>query len=216
SVSQVKLDNMPEDETGTRLFKHEEELYVPSFAGGHKEHGGTSLGALRGTAVHKFLSLMDFESVGSAEDIKTQLNNLLAAGRMSEEESGLIDMSIFSAFVGSGLFAGMKRAAEEGRLRRESPFVMTVSASEVSSDYPADEKVLIQGIMDAYYTDDDGITLIDYKTDKIKAPEELIDRYRVQMQLYARALESGTGRKVHTCVLYSFCLGEEINVALSD
>ena len=70
----------------------------------------------------------------------------------------------------------------------------------------------MQGIMDAYFEESDGIVLIDYKTDHVKDAEELVRRYRKQLEIYAESLEQMTGKTVKERIIYSFCLGKEIVV----
>ena len=89
---------------------------------------------------------------------------------------------------------------------------MGISASRVEEKFPAQEKVLIQGIIDAYFEEDGEIVLVDYKTDSIKTGEELIGRYRTQVEYYKEALEKLTGKKVKESILYSFALNESITV----
>ena len=66
--------------------------------------------------------------------------------------------------------------------------------------------------MDAYFEENDEIVLIDYKTDHVKTEEELVKRYKKQLEIYAESLEQMTGKKVKERILYSFCLGKEIFV----
>ena len=68
--------------------------------------------------------------------------------------------------------------------------------------------ILVQGIIDAFFIEDDGITLLDYKTDRIKTGKELLDLYEKQLLIYADALEKAYGIKVKESCLYSFCLDE--------
>ena len=74
------------------------------------------------------------------------------------------------------------------------------------------EKVILQGIIDAFIMEDDGIILVDYKTDRVKIGEELRNRYQKQIDLYSEALEQILGKKVKRRVLYSFSLGEEVDL----
>ena len=97
-------------------------------------------------------------------------------------------------------------------LSKEQPFVIAKPAGEISKDYESEKDVLIQGIIDAYFEESDGIVLIDYKTDRVKTAEELIARYKKQLELYGEALEQTTGKRVKERIMYSFCLGKEISV----
>ena len=75
-----------------------------------------------------------------------------------------------------------------------------------------EDEVLLQGIIDAFIVEDDGIILVDYKTDRVKSEEELRERYQKQIMLYSDALEAILGKKVKRRVLYSFYLGKEVEI----
>ena len=112
-------------------------------------------------------------------------------------------------FLKSSLAKRMRKAGACGKLHREQPFVMGLSANRLDPEYPEQEQVLIQGIIDVYFEEDGNIIVADYKTDVVKTPEELIDRYQVQLDYYGEALERLTGKKVTEKVIYSFALGKE-------
>ena len=76
----------------------------------------------------------------------------------------------------------------------------------------SDELVLVQGMIDAYVKEEDGLLLVDYKTDQAESGEELLERYRIQIRYYARALEQLTGEKVKEAVLYSLRFQKEFSV----
>ena len=109
----------------------------------------------------------------------------------------------------------MQRAARAGELHREQPFVLGVTAGRIRKEWNFDEEILVQGIIDAWFLEEDEIVLIDYKTDRIAFGEEarLVERYRAQLEYYQMALERLTGKKVKEKIIYSFCLNEEIPVA---
>ena len=104
----------------------------------------------------------------------------------------------------------MAEAESRGDLYKEQPFVLGIDASRLSEEFPDEEKVLIQGIIDVYFIEDGKIVLLDYKTDAVKTGEELKKRYQTQIDYYTEALEKITGLKVKEKILYSFALGEEI------
>ena len=68
--------------------------------------------------------------------------------------------------------------------------------------------MIVQGIIDAFFYEDGEIVLVDYKTDAVQTPKELLDRYASQMYLYATTLENLTGHRVKDVILYSTRLGE--------
>ena len=131
---------------------------------------------------------------------------------MSEAEAECIRISDIQSFVNGALGQRMKVAALSGLLFREQPFVIARKASELEPEWQCEEDVLVQGIIDGYFIEDEEIVLVDYKTDFVRRGEEqkLIDRYHVQLEDYAQALERMTGRKVKERYIYSFTLGKEI------
>lgn len=173
------------------------------------EHGG----AFRGTAYHRALELLDFTKTASGEEISAQLAAIGAAGLMDEAALKLLRVEVLLRFFRSPTAARMRRAAGGGKLYKERQFVMGVPARELDGT-DSDELVLIQGIIDAWFEEDDGAVLVDYKTDRVREGEEhvLLERYRLQMVYYARALSQITGKRVKEAVLYSLTLQKEVPV----
>ena len=68
--------------------------------------------------------------------------------------------------------------------------------------------MLVQGIIDVYFEEEDGLVVLDYKTDRVKNVEELAEKYHAQLEYYAKALEQLTEKKVKEKIVYSFTLGE--------
>ena len=190
-------------------------------------------GALRGTAVHRVMECYQFDSGLSA---KEQIARMLEYGLMTEEQAELVKIPLIDAFVNSEIGKRMCSAEQSGLLYREKPFVMGFTGEELErfgfgddkkpfkSSTSEQEKVqstvledftLIQGIIDVFWIEEDGITLLDYKTDRVTTGEELILRYKAQMDLYAEALErvfTEQKLKVKEKLLYSFCLEQVILV----
>ena len=137
---------------------------------------------------------------------------LVAEKTLEKDYFNLIRKDKLAKFLQSDLADRMKKAYARKKLYREQPFVLGLAANRVEENFPEEEKVLIQGIIDAYFEEDGEIVLVDYKTDAIREPEELINRYEAQMDYYKEALEKLTGRKVKERILYSFALNEEITV----
>ena len=98
--------------------------------------------------------------------------------------------------------------SEEGRnmlnskeIRREWPFNLRITQPI---------QTMVQGVIDLCYLEEEEWVLIDFKTDYVKDPHELWQRYEMQLNFYRQALESATGRKVRRCGLYSLRLGQLI------
>jgi ATP-dependent helicase/nuclease subunit A len=90
--------------------------------------------------------------------------------------------------------------------------MMGVKANTVKEEFPEDEEVLVQGVIDVYFEEEDGLVLMDYKTDRVSEAEELVKRYHTQLEYYAQALERLTHKKVKEKLIYSFALHKVIAV----
>lgn len=204
SVSELKHDSMVEKYDSTereaerpKFLLEEKETYVPDFArddeaGGAsneskepKNAAGVNQGALRGTAVHRVMECLDFKSlcdidtkdhVAVSAFVKKSMDEMLKKGLITDDMYRLTRPKLIEQFISSDVAARMAQADKRGDLYKEKPFVM---------DY---EGVLVQGIIDVFWLENDKIVLLDYKTDRVNAAKELIDRYSTQLKLYADAL----------------------------
>ena len=205
SVSELKKRSQePEETDAKQLYAPEEEEIIPGFYRTDVQVKG----AARGTLYHTFMENLDFSK---KEELQMQLEELVNCGKMSRDEASAVRLSDIRRFLKTKTGKGMERAARAGKLHREQPFVLGVPAETIQKEWSGDETVLVQGIIDAWFEDEDGaVILVDYKTDHIADREKLAERYRGQLSYYAQALEQLTGRTVKTQVIYSFFLGKEI------
>lgn len=214
TVSQLK-DQPLEGEEGDVLFQEVQPVpLVPEFM---KDGQEELQGAARGTAYHRVLECLDYARVGTREEIIRQLNELEQAGKIISSMVQTVSAGRIQWFTESLLGKRMQKAAEENRLWREQQFVMSVPASEKNPCWGDKEQILIQGIIDAFFEEADGLVLVDYKTDFVEAGEEqkLVEKYEKQLWYYARALERIRGRKVKEAYLYSFAAGKALPVQLN-
>lgn len=134
--------------------------------------------------------------------IAEELEKLKKAGRLDETMYELVRIPMIVDFFASSLGKRMVQADQREELRKEKAFVLGIPAGEIW-DCDSRELVLVQGIVDAFFYEDGDIILMDYKTDSVEKPEQLIQRYQAQLDLYARALEEATGKKVREKIIYS-------------
>ena len=121
---------------------------------------------------------------------------------MDRQQADAINTEDVAAFLNSPLGIRMREAKAAGMLFREQPFVIGIRQCE--------ETVLVQGIIDAYFIEDEGITIVDYKTDRVDSPQMLMDRYRAQLEYYGLALSQITNKPVKALIIYSTRLRREI------
>ena len=159
------------------------------------------LGAKIGDSFHHALALFDYNK---------GLEQLPAI--LGEEELSLLNKEQFQTFLSSSLGECFKKAFREKRLFREKHFMRALPYHSLFPERTEEDEVLLQGIIDAFIVEDDGIILVDYKTDRVREGEELRERYRKQIMLYSDALEAILGKRVKRRVLYSFYLAKEVEI----
>ncbi len=189
---------------------------IPSV--GDKEE--VSKGALRGTLYHEVFEKLkydgDYSTFEKAEQsVIKDIEELIREGFIEADILDTVRVSDIAAFCMSDIGKRMIDAKKKGHLRREQPFVYGLSPEEYryySKTTDETDMVMVQGIIDAYIDCDDGIVLVDYKTDRVgkDATKELTDKYRVQLELYAKALEKLTSKPVKQKIIYSVTAGKEI------
>ena len=163
------------------------------------------IGAKIGDSFHHALALFDYTK---------GLEQLPAI--LDEEELPLLNKEQFQTFLSSSLGECFKKAYREKRLFREKHFMRALPYHSLFPERPEEDEVLLQGIIDAFIVEDDGIILVDYKTDRVKNEEELRERYRKQIMLYSDALEAILGKRVKRRVLYSFYLAKEVEISVQE
>ena len=152
-----------------------------------------------GTANHLFMQFADFKS--AEIDINAESKRLLEIRMLSQAQYDLLNKEALNRFFQSGLYAQIKKSPKVYREKRFS----------VSHTLENGETVLVQGVIDCFFKNEDGgYTVVDYKTDRVTSEEELIERHKIQLMHYKNAVESMTGEPVTNLLLYSFALGKEI------
>ena len=198
SVSELKKKGMEEEE--------EEMVFLPTLPVFMEKEQEEKGGATRGTAYHRVLQFLPFERAMSRQELNAFPAKLAAEGRMDAEAAALVRGSDLAKLTASSLGKRMQRAAAAGKLYREKQFVIGIPAREMG-EWDSDERILIQGIIDAFFEEDGKLVLVDYKTDYVENSDILIRRYEAQVRYYTRALEQMTGKRVAERYLYSFRFG---------
>lgn len=164
--------------------------------------------AARGTATHRFMEKIRSFSC----DVNEETEYMLSKGFLSEAEAKAIDKSAIKKFLESPL---AKRMSESEKLYKEYSVSYLEDASFFDESIPENlknEKIFVDGMIDAVFIENGEAVIVDYKTDRVKDIEELRDRYQKQMLLYKRAVEAVWGISVKECCIYSFALGKELTI----
>ncbi len=203
-------DTPPEEELGEELYEEPDVVpLIPKFMQKEQE---PLAGADRGTAYHRVLELLDLTRTYDEDSLMAAVNNLAAAGKISQDMADCIRPEDLLYFLKTDSGQRMREAAQRGQLHREQPFVLGVDSREIYPDAAAGDLTLVQGIIDAYFEEPDGLVVLDYKTDKVNAGRELVEKYHAQVEEYARALEQMLEKPVKEKIIYSFTLREEIRL----
>ena len=180
-------------------------MQVPKFASKEKEKISN---ARKGTLVHLCMQKLDRTKEYTKENLQNLIQDLVDREIILKEEAEVIPIIALQNYLKSNLWKELKDAKE---IYKEEPFYLELSANRVNKEYPQDENILLQGIMDLYYINkNDELVLVDYKTDYVEKNEEqkLIEKYQEQLNLYKEALEKSLDRKVDKTIIYSTWIGE--------
>lgn len=167
-------------------------------------------GADKGTLYHKVLKLLDLSKISNKEDVNKQISAMVSDNKIEESQINLLNLEYIYKFINSNTAKRMAKAQLDNKLYKEQQFVIGIKAKEVGYDVDSDELVLIQGIMDAFFVEDNQLVLVDYKSDWVRDEQTLIERYKVQLDYYQKALEQIFKKEVKERIIYSLTLGREI------
>ncbi len=170
--------------------------------------GNKLSGAARGTATHHIMQFIKFEQ---GIDVDSEIDRLIEWKFITEQEAASVDVSAIKTFFNSNLY---KRILSANEVRREMRFLSEIPALRI--DNTLDEKfkdanIIVQGAVDLCFAEDDGIVVLDFKTDKVDNLQQLVDCYGEQLSIYSTAAEKIFSKPVKEKVIYSFHLGEYIS-----
>lgn len=207
NTSVTKLKELNEDkdiedlinEAKKKVNKQTELNITPKFM--EEKHIFTP--AEKGTLLHLCVQKLDESKDYTREEIQEFVSNLKNKNIISEEEQKNINTDILYKYTKSELWQDLKQAKE---IHKETPFYINIPATEIYDEAEESEKILVQGIIDLYYIDkNDNLILVDYKTDYVPNGDVKIleEKYKVQLDIYKKALEEATGKKVYKAMIWA-------------
>ena len=160
----------------------------------------------RGSAAHTLLQHIDYAKTGSETALREELSRLTEQKFLTPRQAESVDLGCILRLFASPIG---RRIMNANRLWREFKFSLLCPAEKL---FPGGEgeSVLLQGVIDCMIEENGGITIIDYKTDRVRGDETLerAKGYAKQLEAYAYAAQRMTGRPVRECVLYFLYSGE--------
>ncbi len=164
----------------------------------------------KGTAMHLFMQFSDYEKAKA--DIEKEIASLLEKGFLTDVQAESLDRKKLMNFFSSPLYERLSRSS---KIYREKKFIISMAPSVFDNSLAGefdDEKVIVQGIIDCAFEEDGEIVIVDYKTDKVKTPEILRERYAGQLEIYEEAVRKCLGKNVKETLLYSFSLETSVKI----
>ncbi|MFA7215255.1 MAG: helicase-exonuclease AddAB subunit AddA [Bacillota bacterium] len=177
--------------------------------------------AEKGSILHFVMQHLSLEGPLDREGIEDQVAKMVTRELLTRQEAEVVDAGRLEGFFCSPLG---QRMLKSGKVRREVPFNLYIRCTDVygqlAADVYGDETILLQGVIDCFFEEDGKIVLIDYKTDYVNQGdggsdltpeiERIRERYRIQIEHYASALQRITGKPVAGKFLYLFHTGDVI------
>jgi len=197
SVTEYKRLKEEGDEISLPLYK-KTELKKPRFRSLDGNIHGASLGSL----MHFIMQTIPYQTVKTRNEIKAYVESLSKKQIISEEQAAAVDIEKLFMFWDGEIGHRIRRAE---KVYRETPFTQTVPASLLTGDSAhKDQKIVIQGIIDCFFFEKNGIVLLDYKTDALCPENVMVKRYKTQLDCYAMALSQKYFSEISQKVIYLF------------
>ena len=221
SVTEIKKrqEEYEEQEDSLGLYKHKTTLKKPKFLS-ESQKSEKITGARRGTIVHLIMEVLDFEKVNTESEIKAQIQDLIKRRIITEKESQVLSPRKIMRFFKSPI---AKRMLSSKFVKREQKIYTQIKMNEIylndeifknNRETYENESVMLRGVIDLYFEEDDGLVILDYKTDFVDEnnKKEIIHKYKKQIEIYADVLSKLTGKKVKEKYLYLFGIDKQVKV----
>lgn len=210
------IEGIPTKTSVSKLKEErEQEIQITQEPKFINEEAKTKLtGAQKGTLIHLCLQKMRETEEYNLEKITELIEGLKDKEIITEIEAQNIDKEKLLEYTNSQLWTELKQAKE---IHKEHPFYINIKASRIYNQINKedDEDILVQGVIDLFFIDkDDNLILVDYKTDYVQNENELIEKYKGQLDLYKEALEQSLDKKVDRMCIYSVYLNKLIEIGI--
>ena len=183
----------PEERKPLRVWR------APSFLGPQRD------GRAYGSAMHKAMQFLHFEACGDEKSVRREIQRLVEEDFLTPEEGKLVNARQIASFFDTDLGWKLRLG---GELLREFKFSILDEGQRYGAGLEG-EQVLLQGVVDCAIVEPGGITVLDFKTDRVtkETLEETAERYKDQVETYKEALERIYNKKVTKALLYFFHMG---------
>ncbi|NMA13686.1 MAG: helicase-exonuclease AddAB subunit AddA, partial [Clostridia bacterium] len=209
TVTGLRQEFEPQSREGeSRMFGAEHKM--PSFLLEERDLNA----AEKGTALHLVMQHLDFSRVDSDSVIREQVETMVVEEIITARQADVVDVSSIARFFATHFGKRIRNATD---VKKELPFTLALSAEEIYPDFAQEiegEVVLVQGVIDLVFRDNDGWVIVDYKTGKVNDfnCENLATKYQSQLDLYARALSNAWKCTIKEKYVYFFSIEKLIMI----
>lgn len=211
SVSEIKKIQSEDLEYSYKIFdENRYDIKKPLFIQNTKSK---ITPAEKGRLIHLIMELIDTKNINSEEDINNQIISLIDKKIITEKEARVVNSKKILKFFHSDLG---KRMLSSNFIKKEQSVYSRIDLKDIYLDEEFidknDESIMLRGVIDVYFEENEEIIIIDYKTDYISDKELIKNKYKNQLELYSKALENLTGKIVKEKYLYLFNIDEAVKL----
>ena len=210
SVTEIKSMSKQDEIKECNDDFYKVEVPTPKFLADDEEISITN--AEKGTLIHLCMQNLDLtKEIYKYDDIKELIAKLVMQKIITQKQAEAINISKVYQFTKSKIWNEMTHAHV---VQREKAFYISIPAKEIYKE-ELEENILVQGVIDLFYINaQNELVLVDFKTDYVEDRNEqiLIEKYKVQLKLYKKALEEALQKKVDKIYIYSTYLEKEIEI----
>ncbi len=220
SVTEIKkIQNSYEEDLSQDIFSNKIVLKKPMFMQEDVEDKIT--GAEKGSIVHLIMELLDFSLISTIDEIKNQVNSFVKKKIITEKQATVINpykiYKFFKSNIGQRMLKSKfvkREQAIYAQIKLKDIYIYEDLINEDNSNVYDEESIMLRGVIDAYFEEDESIVIVDYKTDFVNDENkiEVINRYKKQLNLYSEVVENLTGKKVKEKYIYLFGIDEDIQI----
>ena len=221
SVTEIKkIQNAYEEDYSKEMFTKEVSLKKPLFLQEVEDVEKIS-GAERGTITHLVMELIDTNKIRTIQDIEEQLKGFIKKDIITEKQASIINPFKIHKFYKSDIG---QRMLKSSFVKKEQAIYAQIKMKDVYIDDELiqgenvekydEDSLMLRGIIDAYFEEEEKIVIVDYKTDYVteENKQDVAKRYKIQLDLYTEAIEKLTGKEVKERYVYLFGVDEGISV----
>ncbi len=156
-----------------------------------------------GTMYHKILEKIDF-----TKDYLEQILDKIIAENLDKNDQ---NFSFVDHQKIKNCVKNIKSLGVISQQKNELPFISYIPYNDIFGG-EIKSKIIVQGVADLLVSVDGKWILIDYKTTNVKKADQLVEKYLIQLKLYAICLEKALNVRFESVFIYSFCLENLVKI----